>query len=76
MPVENAETSGLFLCCRLFERNEVLRLSSEYQRKQRRYTGETASLESFMPLLKRGLFLYAEVIFHKSNAHLYLIIDA
>lgn len=36
------------------------------------YTGDTATLEPFKPLLKNGSFLYAEAAFYKSEVHLYL----
>lgn len=36
------------------------------------YTGDTATLEPFNPLLKNDSFLYTEAAFYKSNAHLYL----
>ena len=36
------------------------------------YTGDTATLEPFKPLLKRGSFLYTEAAYYKSEVHLYL----
>ena len=36
------------------------------------YTGDTATLEPFKPLLKSGSFLYTEAAFYKSEVHLYL----
>ena len=36
------------------------------------YTGDTATLEPFKPLLKNGSFLYTEAAFCKSEVHLYL----
>ena len=36
------------------------------------YTGDTATLEPFKPLLKNGSFLYTEAAFYKSEVHLYL----
>lgn len=36
------------------------------------YTGDTATLEPFRPLLKSGSFLYTEASFYKSEVHLYL----
>ena len=36
------------------------------------YTGDTATLEQFKPLLKRGSFLYTEAAYYKSEVHLYL----
>ena len=36
------------------------------------YTGDTATLEPFKPLLKRGSFLYTEASYYKSEVHLYL----
>ena len=36
------------------------------------YTGDTATLEPFKPLLKRGSFLYTEAAYYKSDVHLYL----
>ena len=36
------------------------------------YTGDTATLDPFKPLLKNGSFLYTEAAFYKSEVHLYL----
>ena len=36
------------------------------------YTGDTATLEPFKPLLKRGSFLYTEAAYYKSAVHLHL----
>ncbi|WP_297957945.1 YqiA/YcfP family alpha/beta fold hydrolase [uncultured Ruminococcus sp.] len=36
------------------------------------YTGDTATLEPFRPLLKNGSFLYTEAAFYKSEVHLCL----
>ncbi len=36
------------------------------------YTGDTATLEPFRPLLKRGSFLYTEAAYYKSAVHMYL----
>ncbi|MBR5179676.1 MAG: MBL fold metallo-hydrolase [Lachnospiraceae bacterium] len=36
------------------------------------YTGDTATLEPFMPLLKRGSLLYSEAAYYKSAVHLHL----
>ena len=36
------------------------------------YTGDTATIEPFIPLLKSGSFLYTEAAFYKSEVHLYL----
>ncbi len=36
------------------------------------YTGDTASLEPFKPLLKKDSFLYTEAAYYKSGVHLYL----
>lgn len=36
------------------------------------YTGDTAALEPFKPLLKSGSFLYTEASYYKSAVHLYL----
>ncbi|HRR76419.1 MAG TPA: YqiA/YcfP family alpha/beta fold hydrolase [Ruminococcus sp.] len=36
------------------------------------YTGDTASLEPFRPLLGKGSFLYTEAAFYKSDVHMYL----
>ena len=36
------------------------------------YTGDTATLEPFTPLLKSGSFLYTEAAFYKSDVHLHL----
>ena len=36
------------------------------------YTGDTATLEPFKPLLKKGSFLYTEAAYYKSAVHLYL----
>lgn len=36
------------------------------------YTGDTATLEPFKPLLKSGSFLYTEAAYYKSAVHLYL----
>lgn len=36
------------------------------------YTGDTATLEPFMPLLKSGSFLYTEAAYYKSDVHLYI----
>ena len=36
------------------------------------YTGNTATLEPFRPLLNNGSFLYTEAAFYKSEVHLYL----
>ena len=36
------------------------------------YTGDTATLDPFKPLLKSGSFLYTEAAFYKSEVHLYL----
>lgn len=36
------------------------------------YTGDTATLEPFKSLLKRGSFLYTEAAYYKSAVHMYL----
>ena len=36
------------------------------------YTGDTATLEPFKPLLTSGSFLYTEAAYYKSEVHLYL----
>lgn len=36
------------------------------------YTGDTATLEPFTPLLSTGSFLYTEAAYYKSDVHLYL----
>lgn len=36
------------------------------------YTGDTATLGTFIPLLRSGSFLYTEAAFYKSSVHLYL----
>ena len=36
------------------------------------YTGDTATLEPFRPLLKSGSFLYTEAAFYKSGVHMHL----
>lgn len=36
------------------------------------YTGDTATLEPFIPLLKKGSHLYTEAAYYKSNVHIYL----
>ena len=36
------------------------------------YTGDTATLEPFKPLLKRGTLLYTEAAYYKSEVHLHL----
>lgn len=36
------------------------------------YTGDTATLEPFKPLLTRGSFLYIEASYYKSDVHLHL----
>lgn len=36
------------------------------------YTGDTATLEPFKPLLKSGSYLYTEASYYKSEVHLYL----
>ena len=36
------------------------------------YTGDTATLEPYIPLLHDGAYLYSEISFHKSDAHLYM----
>jgi len=36
------------------------------------YTGDTATLEPFRPLLGEGSFLYTEAAFYKSDVHMYL----
>ena len=36
------------------------------------YTGDTATLASFLPLLKSGSYLYTESAYYKSDVHLYL----
>ena len=35
------------------------------------YTGDTATLTPFLPLLHHGAYLYSEVSFHKSGVHLF-----
>ncbi len=36
------------------------------------YTGDTSTLEPFIPLLDSGSFLYSEAAYYKSEVHLYL----
>ncbi len=36
------------------------------------YTGDTATLEPFISLLKKGSYFYTEAAYHKSNVHIYL----
>ena len=36
------------------------------------YTGDTATLEPFEPLLKKGVYLYTETAYYKSGVHLYI----
>ena len=36
------------------------------------YTGDTATLEPYIPLLHDGAYLYSEISIHKSDAHLYM----
>ncbi len=44
----------------------------EIQGKNAVYTGDTATLEPFIPLLENGSFLYTEAAYYKSGVHLYL----
>jgi ribonuclease BN (tRNA processing enzyme) len=37
------------------------------------YTGDTATIAPFLPLLHSGTFLYSEIAFYKSNVHLHYI---
>ena len=36
------------------------------------YTGDTATLEPFMPFIEKGTFLYTEAAYYKSDVHMYL----
>ena len=36
------------------------------------YTGDTATLEPFEPLLKKGVYLYTETAYCESGVHLYI----
>lgn len=36
------------------------------------YTGDTATLEPFLPLLHKGAYLYTEIAYYKSDVHLYI----
>ena len=36
------------------------------------YTGDTSTLDPFLPLLESGSSLYTEAAYYKSNVHLYL----
>ena len=44
----------------------------EIQGKNAVYTGDTATLDPFIPLLENGSFLYTEAAYYKSGVHLYL----
>ena len=36
------------------------------------YTGDTATLEPYLPLLHEGAYLYTETSYYKSDVHLYI----
>ena len=51
---------------------EIVLMGSNVHGNNVVYTGDTATLEPFKPLLKRGSFLYTEAAYYKSEVHLYL----